>query len=271
MHRFPRRSPALFLLVGLALSVVTAFAEAPSYRVFRGFKLGKIPADTFPADFSRRFVPETPRVMAKHSLVSYVPALLPRERPAGLPDEIAIVVYGSAEAYARGRNDPERIAYGALHWEYFEDPSKGGRSKSDTARPFARTLEAEVPVDVTGGWVDWQRGASYVFVGARKAGSPAPEFLDKLSAHVAATREAFAPHGLDGYVVVANADSEIAWLHWPSREAAERAFASPAGKRAAIEAGDLMETVMWAPAEVFAGSLDYGSAVTVRFRPSWTR
>lgn len=258
------------LLPALLVTAAPALAEAPFYRVFRGFKLASIPADGFPADFSEKFVPETARVMAKHSLISYVPALAPRDKPDILPDEVAIVVYGSGEAYAAGRADPERKAYGALHWDYFETPWEG-RTKSHTAVPLARALESEVPVDVLGTWPDWQTGTTFVFMGTRTPEMPRERFLAELTEHVVEARETLVPLGLDGYVLVANEESEIAWMHWPDSETAAAAFATPAATRLVKKAADLLDTVMWSEARVFEGSLDYGEAVTARFRPSFRR
>lgn len=241
-------------------------ADGLHYRVFRGFKQPGVNADTLPAELAVKFLPEAPRVMVKHSLVSYVPALPPREKPAHVPDEIAIVVYGSGAAYEAGAADPERKAYGDLHWVYFENP-RTGRTRSETAKPFARLLETEVPVDVLGGRPDWQSGQTFVFVGTRRKDVPADQFLERLSAHVAEARDAFSGAGLDGHVVVANPEGEIAWMHWKSAEAARAAFASPAGQKAAAGASQLMDVLMWSETKAFDGGFDYGQSVTVRFEP----
>lgn len=270
MHPSSRLRPLLALFALALVAPAASSQEVPFYRVFRGFRLPSIPPETFPADLATRFLPETPRAMVPHSLVGYVPAVKPADAPASLPDEVAIVVYGSGEAYEAGRQDPIRQAYGALHWEVFEHP-KLGRTKSHTARPLGRGLEAEAPVDVMQAWPDWQAGQTFVFMGRRQPDVPADQFLARLTEHVVHVREAFGARGLDGYIVVANADSEIAWMHWESPEAAEAAFHTPAGKAVVVEAAAILETVMWSPATVFEGTLDHGQAVTLRFAPQFVR
>lgn len=252
----------------IALLVAPACVRADDlyYRVFRGFKQPTVDALTLPSELASKFLPEAPRVMVKHSLVSYVPALPPRDKPAGIPDEIAIVVYGSGAAYEAGVADPARKAYGDLHWVYFENP-KTGRTRSDTAKPYARALASESPVDVLGGRPDWQAGYTTVFVGTRREDVPAGEFLERLSEHVARARDHFPAMGLDGYIVVANPDSEIAWMHWSSGDAARAALASPAGTEIRESGAKLMTRVMWSAASEFRDRFDYNSAVTVPFEP----
>lgn len=266
----PFRLAALLVLAAVC-APAPARAEAPFYRVFRGFKLPGIPAEAFPSELATKFIPQTPAAMVPHSLVGYVPALPPLEKPAFVPDEVAIVVYGSGAAYDAGRDDPVRKAYGALHWDYFEDPSKGGRTQSQTARPLARVLEPEVPVDVLGTWPDWQTGYTQVFVGLRHPDVPKEEFLGLLTDHVVEVREAFGPRGLDGYIAVGNHETEIAWLHWTSRSKASEAFKSEVGYKVAEGAERILVPLMFADGEPFSGSIDYGKAVSLRFKPTFVR
>lgn len=249
--------PLLLLTLAPALQ-----AEAPLIRVYRGFRRAEVSSRQFLEVLSSRFIPAAPEIMAPHGLVGYVPAVPPEDKPAFVPDEIAIVVYGSAEGYSSSWDDPKVQEYGRMHGELFEN-SRTGRTRTGTAVPFARALEADTPVDVFGTPVDWQRGFTGVFVGLRRPEVPREEFLARLTAHLVHVREQLEPLGLDGYVVSATEEYELAWMHWPSRELADEAYQTPAGIEAAADAGRILTPLMWAPAEVFAGAVDFGEATTV--------
>ena len=268
--------------LALALYLVVAIADAqpaPYYRVFRGYRRADVPADRFPNILADRFIPAAPATHQRNGLIAYVPALPQAGLPAGTPDEIAIVVYESEEAYRAARQTPEGQAYAALHWEFFEEPAPqtgavpGKRTRSDTARPFARELEADQPVDVYNRFVDWQAGYTAVFVGARRPEVAPESFASEVGRHVAMVRDAFGPRGMDGYIVVVHTDPvnrtmhEIAFIHWPSREAAEAALATPEGESVRADAARLMDIQMWQEAPTFAGAIAYGQAVNVKFTP----
>lgn len=257
---------------------VRAFGP-PNYRVFRGYRRADVTPGAFLDRLGWTFIPAAPQTHQKNGLIAYVPAVLPAAASPGSPDEIAIVVYESAEVYAAARNTPEGKAYADLHWTLFEEPSPSGqslfdhRTKSHSAVPFVRDLKADEPVDVCNTYLDWQAGHTTVFVGSRAAGIAPERFVAEVSQHVAMARDAFAPQGLDGYVAVVHAErphsalQEIAWMHWKSRAAMEAAFASPAGKRVAADAARLFAMEMWAEAPAFEGKIAPGQAVNVKFTP----
>ncbi|MBI3891189.1 MAG: hypothetical protein HY303_06625 [Candidatus Wallbacteria bacterium] len=258
---------AAWPLVLLAASLLAAPLEAGGappwfYRVFRGVRLPNVSTEDFPKILSEKFIPAAPETHAKNGLVAYVPALPPRPAPAGTPDEIAIVCYESEAVYNVARNTPEGKAYGDLHWQFFDKD----KTKSQAAKPFGRSLLEDAPVDVIGCGIDWQAGHTAVFIGQRQAAIPADQFLTELTAHVVKARDAFHPQGLDGYIVVATPDREIAFMHWRAREDLDKALAGPEGKAIAADAARLMSTVMWTDAPAFAGKIAYGQAVNVHFQ-----
>ncbi len=253
----------------LAVLVTMAFCHdafaggspPPFYRVFRGVRLASVPGDVFTRVLGEKFIPAAPQTHAKNGLVGYVPALPPKGAPAGTPDEIAIVIYESEEVYNLARNTPEGKAYADLHWQFFDKE----RTKSGAARPFGRELAADSPADILGCGLDWQAGHTMVYIGQRRPSISRERFLLEITNHVARARDAFKPQGLDGYIVSATEDQEIAFQHWKRKEQMERALASEDGKAVAADAARIFENVMWAEAAPFAGAIDYGQAVNVRF------
>lgn len=251
----------LAVLMTRTLAVLAAWDRAPYYRVFRGRRRADVPAGEFNRAIPEKFVPALPRALAGKGLIAYVPALPATQAATGTPDEFAIVAYESEAVYRRLGTLPEGKAYQALHWDYFDR----GLTKTGGAVPFLGTLEAETPVDVLNRPVDWQSGQCAVFIGERLPAIPRWRFLRQLSTHLGFVKKSFAGRGLDGYLVAANEDRELAWLHWTSAEAMRAAMATPEGARVLADAGRLMRTAMWAEAGPFQGTLVPGQAVNVRF------
>lgn len=272
-----RISVALALLA-FCVSTAAAFGP-PNYRVFRGYRRADVSVERFLSELGSTFIPAAPKTHQKNGLIAYVPAVLPQGATAGTPDEIAIVVYESPEVYAIARATPEGVAYGNLHWTLFEEPMKEGatpadhRTKSHSAVPFARDLKLDEPVDVFHRYVDWQQGHTTVFAGTKLPGMSKEAWLARVSQHVAMARDAFAGQGLDGYIAVVHSEGphdltqEIAWMHWTSEEAMNKAFASEAGKKVAADAAQLFKVEMWGAAPAFGGTIAPGQAVNVRFTP----
>lgn len=236
----------------------------PLYRVFRGVKRADVSTTAFLADLGKRFIPAAPKTHAKNGLVAYLPAVPTAKKAAFLPDEYAVIAYESADVYTKARATPEGNAYSELHWELFDKAA----SKSVTAVPLDPTgqVQADVAYDVMQQPTDWQKGHSAFYVGVRKAGVPAAAFLSRLSQHVALAKREFAPLGMDGYIVVATADYEVAYTHWTSAKAADAALGTVGGKRVVADGQGFMADEQWAPTTAFSGTVKPGQAFNVRFQ-----
>ncbi len=235
---------------------------APYYRFFRGAMRADISQEEYLSRMSSTFVPALPAAYADQGASAYLPAVPPASKPAGIADEFALIAWDSEKAYTAARETPEGRSHAELHWTLFDRE----RSRSGAAIPLATELAAETPYDVLGTPVDWQKGYATFYIGLRKQSLSPVEFLKGLHAHVLEIRQALVPQGLDGYVFVAGADYEAAYLHWPSREASEKAFASNAGKAAAAGGSAILDHLVFVPAEPFAGKIAPGQAVNVRFK-----
>lgn len=210
---------------------------------------------------STSFVPALPTAYADKGASAYIVALPPGSKPAGIADEFALVAWESEAAYKAARETPQGRWHADLHWTVFDRE----RSRGGTAVPLAGALLAETPYDILQKPVDWQTGYASFYVGLRKTGVSPEEFLKKMREHVQVVAEALVPLGLDGYVMVAGADYEAAYLHWPSREAADAAFASEASRPVIATGRLILDNLMFTPAEPFTGTIVTGQAVNVRF------
>ncbi|MDO8757441.1 MAG: hypothetical protein Q7J64_05480 [Elusimicrobiota bacterium] len=238
-----------------------AAEPAPYYRFFRGVMRADLSQEEYLARMSSTFIPALPAAYADKGASAYIPAVPPASKTAGIADEFALIAWDSEQVYKAARETPQGRGHAELHWTVFDRE----RSRSGTTVPLAAELAAETPYDVLGTPVDWQKGYATFYIGLRKPGLSSAEFLKGLHAHVLEIREALVPQGLDGYVFVAGADYEAAYLHWPSREAAEAAFASDAGKAAAAGGSAILDHLLFAPAEPFTGKIASGQAVNVLF------
>ena len=129
-------------------------------RVWRGFRHKTFIDDkaAFLAKLGSVFVPLTCQAMIPVGLKYYLPAVLDGT-DFSLPDEVALVGYGSPENYyAASRDTVIGRAYGELHSLVFNFDSDGPvpDSKSAFPQPYAGTqLETSQPYYFSGGMVNW--------------------------------------------------------------------------------------------------------------------
>ena len=236
-------------------------SAAPYYRVFRGARRADLAPEDYVLRLSSSFIPALPATYADKGALAYLAALPPASKPAGLPDEFALVAWKSESAFKAAIQTPAGRRHGDMHWDVFDR----ALSRGVAAAPFKNDLVAETAYDVLVRPVDWQKGYSTVYVGLRDPKRTPAEFLEGLRKHVVAMRDALAPRGADGYIFVGTDDYELAFLHWPSRKAADAAFASDPVKAAAATAEGVLVNLQFSPTEPFAGSIKPGQAVNVRF------
>ncbi|MBI4386650.1 MAG: hypothetical protein HY551_04655 [Elusimicrobia bacterium] len=257
------------LIVGLlcasvsVISIVSA-AEAPYYRLWRGARLESVPQAVFLGQLNAKFIPALPNVMGTLGVaVAYFPALPPAEsagRP-GVFDEYALIAYRSRKHYEEAARTPQGAEYGRSHQDLFDMT----KSKRSGAIAYSGEIVTDVSYDVSGKRIDWQAGHATFFVGRRNPNLSPEEFYRKLKEHVEAVSRSFGRFGLDGYVFVADNETETAYQHWPSAEAANSAFQSPEGQQIVREAGGILIPVQFSAANPFDGNLQPGQVANVRF------
>lgn len=201
--------PALALLALLASSATAA----PFYRVFRGYKRASFPQARLPAALSVGFVPRGQRVLPPDGLVAYHVALLPKDHPAGLPDELSFLVFRDEAGYQAGKVRPERQAFGRLHWKYFETYTHG-RSRSGGAGRLGNVLQPGVPVDLLGTNPDWAGGETRVLVAARPPHLSGEMFRHKATGWLREVQSELELSGVDGLIAVVEPGGLILWQHW---------------------------------------------------------
>jgi hypothetical protein len=179
-------------------------------RVWRGFRLPTLTPADFLTALGTIFIPVTAQLQSLYGLTAYLPTVLPTGKPAGVPDEIALVFYETQKAY----NDMTLIvagrAYSSLHKTVFAFPA------SLSSFPILLGREAitvDQPYYLFTKSVDWEQGFTQVFVGARPANVNVTDFVAKLTRFLQSQQRRPAP-GLDGAIACVSNDYVVYWEHW---------------------------------------------------------
>jgi hypothetical protein len=201
----------------VAIANTDSVPVAPdAVRVFRGFRRDDLGHDDFVGKLGSIFIPGTVQIQAPVGLTAYMPSVLPRDKAAAAPDEIALVFYEYQDAYDEAKETVGGRAYSDLHGLVFDLD----RSLSGFPVRFEGTLEPDGRYHLFDTHVDWQHGVVNAFVGVR-SGCDAQAFLNRIAAWATGVRDG-ADGVPDGAIVVASEDYVVYWEHWPDAAAAER-------------------------------------------------
>jgi hypothetical protein len=186
-------------------------------RVWRGFRLQTQTEDDFFSALSTIFIPATAILQRLYGLTAYLPTVLPKNKPVGVPDEIALVFYQNQQAY----NDTKLIvggrAYSKLHNAVFAFPA----SLSGFPVLLGASLGLDIPYYLLPDSIDWQTGYTQVYVGARKKGMATEQFTAGIARYLQMVQKK-RPAGMDGAVVCVSANYVVYWEHWQSEGASTK-------------------------------------------------
>ena len=153
-------------------------------------------------------MPITVQMQRLYGLTAYLPAVLPPDHPAGLPDEIALVFYRTQEAYHFTKRCVGGRAYSELHDLVFDMP----KSPSTFPTAFDGEVRFDQAYHLFPAPVDWQGGRSRVYVGTRSATLAPEAFRAEIAARAVALQKT---PGVDAAVLCASADWLVCWAHGP--------------------------------------------------------
>ena len=183
-------------------------------RVWRGFRLGTSMPQDFLTALGTVFIPVTAILQRLYGLTAYLPSVLPQSKPAGVPDEIALVFYRTQQAYTDTSLIVAGRAYSALHKTVFAFP----QSLSGFPVMLTSKLGLDTPVHLFSDETDWHEGYSQVYVGARDASVPVPQFLAGIQKFLINLQRK-RPAGMDGAVACVSSAYVVYWEHWQSEAA----------------------------------------------------
>ena len=182
-----------------------------SVRVWRGYRNTSVPQETFFEKLGSVFIPGTVQIQAPVGLTAYLPSVLPAEKPAGAPDEIALVFYEYQDAYDEAKETVGGRAYSDMHALVFDL----SRSHSGFPVRFEGELEPDMRYHLFDAHVDWQFGFVNTFVGVPAGGDP-NEFRMVVRDFLAAVQNG--DNGPDGAMAVVTTDHVVYWEHWADDE-----------------------------------------------------
>jgi len=248
----------------LAFTLPSLALEARYFRAWQGFKKTTLTAPQF-VDSIPAFMQETVNLYdVTHGILSnYLVVMPPLHKPAYVPDELALVALASRETYQQVRATEAGAVYSARHWDVFE---KGISASADPMVDFSATLPSSLEhnksYDVLCTPIDWSQGHTMVYIGLRKTSLAPAAFLQGLAQHLSLVKRAFSARGLNGYIVIANQDYEVAYMNWDSAEAMQAANRSPEGRAVSRDAHNLLNHLMLEAARPLQAGLPvtYGAA-----------
>ncbi len=240
------------LLLGFISQMTWAQSAANYYRVWQGFQRPDISGTQFLGELSG-FMKDTIQIYEGRALSNYIVVIPPKDSPAFLPHEFALVALTSEAAYRQIRSTPEGKHYSDRHWDVFDKTLSKSAPFVVYDRARVKKLEHNVSYDMFGHPLNWSLGHTVVFVGLRKPEVSKQDFMARLQNHIELARDVMAPRGLRGYIVVANENYEVAYLNWNSKRNHDQAVESAAGKLVFGDAEGFMNPLMYQEPQIYRG------------------
>ena len=244
------------LQIVLVALMLTANAKAETtdsahyFRAWQGFQKADLSSEQFLTGLSG-FMKDTVDIYKGKALNNYIVILPPANKPAYIPDELALVALNSKENYDAIRMTPDGQSYSARHWDFFDKATSKSAPMTDYGSARPDSLITNNAYDMMGEAIDWANGYNAVFIGTKKENLTSKDFLTKLQSHIENAKAVMGPKGLKGYIVIANENYEIAYLNWESRAAHDAALVTEEGKAVFAEAGNIMNVLMYQQAVNF--------------------
>lgn len=226
-------------------------STAGYYRIWQGFKKETLSESQFQQqvpDFMNATISVYTGV-----LNNYLVALPPKNKPDFIPDEFALVALRSEDDYRDIRSTSAGQAYSDKHWDVFKRENSKSAAYEIFNRLSPEKLEHNKAYDMIGDTIDWRKGHSTFYIGLRKNNPTPSDYLRWLAGHVARVAAVLRPHGLLGYIVIANENYEVAYMNWISAEARERAFTTAEGDQIRRDAALHMERLQFSEMQSYNG------------------
>lgn len=100
----------------------------PHLRFWLGHRQINLPPPLFAQGLMKSFIPATPALLFSQGLQWYAPVILPFEKPLGMADELALLVYEDAVAYKAAQASWTGQMYSAAHASLFDFSNQASTS-----------------------------------------------------------------------------------------------------------------------------------------------
>jgi hypothetical protein len=171
-------------------------------RVWRGFRAPEIDLAAFYQRLETVFVPSTVLMQIEAGLETYIPTVLAglSEKPDSVPDETAILFWGSQQTYRDAFKTLAVRTYTLTHGAVYT-----AASGAEFPLQFEGELRASQPYNLVDRVVDWMQGTVRHLVGARPESVGSEEFRDGIAATLAKGT------GAEDAIVCAGEDYLVYW------------------------------------------------------------
>lgn len=188
-------------------------------RVWWGYKRPEVSNQSFDNSLGNVFIPVTVQQMSPLGLESYLPAVLPEDKPSSVPDEIAIVFYKDQNTYQNSRATVYGREYQLLHRALFNFDKKNGEvSTSDFPALFEDKLEPGKPYSLFPKLdTDWQSGTAKLYVGVPLDGQSREQYMDSIKSVLQEIQTHPNPN-LDGVIVRVSDKFITYWEHYNNKD-----------------------------------------------------
>jgi hypothetical protein len=238
---------------------VSMLVRPDAVRVWRGFRLPSLELAQFYGKLGTVFVPATVLMQVDAGLRSYaptVPAGLPG-KPDSVPDETAILFWGSQATYWNGFTRLAVRTYTLTHNGVYL--TQNNQSRADFPIAFVGTLAADQPVYLFDRAADWMHGAVTHLVAARPGKLSPAAFFAIAGGVLARIKETLA---LDGAIACVGNDYLVYWELAPVAPGARQGPSGVPLLQAALT--DWSQSFVAAPTFLPVGLWDEWSGMDVR-------
>lgn len=192
-------------------------AHPKSIRVWQGFRSAVLAADwqRFSEQLGKIFIPATVQQMQPLSLQAYFPLIL-SDSGFALPDELALVVYPTQEAYTVATKETVAgRAYGALHSTVFNFNRDGPipRSRSYFPTAWSGSFEDNKPVYLIDREINWHSGVMRCLVIKSRESAGIIQQYERIAAIVNNWLDS-ASGDVDNVIIQAEAGYLMCWEHY---------------------------------------------------------
>lgn len=185
-----------------------------SIRVFAGYRLPSLTREAFFKELSETFMPGTPYMLAPLGLAAYLSAVIDLDPATGLPDEVALIVYSSLEAYNNARqNSLQGRMYTHSHAGVFDMGKSRGQWPGPVAAPDKLANSDRWSWFAFDRAIEWQDGSTRVVF---LSGSPSQGGLQQtLLTSTQSSSGTLTAAGVDQAIFLAASNYAAIWLHGP--------------------------------------------------------
>jgi len=180
-----------------------------SVHVWRGYKAPQKGYGDFSKFLGTVFVPSCALLQPNAGLCAYVPTMVPPVgKPAGVPDQTALMFWADQDHYAGAFKKVAVRAYTNLHGDAYDTTL----SSAQFPVQFAGDLKAEQPYFLLNRKADWMLGYVYHFVGARPQSQAPKDFIAALATW-ASSYETHHKSSVDNALLCVGNDYVALWEH----------------------------------------------------------